>query len=511
MNTNPLAYEEVPQSEAPQAEAKAPKKKNVASRLFALLLAVAGVAVVFLLNVNVVVGNGLKELTLFTAVKDAFASTNTTKMFGVPALANAGRLAGIGANISFYLVLVCLVLSVVFALVAVFSAKKAPALLRLVAFFFTLGFAQYALVIYMYSTVALGKATLDLFTLAPAGVGAFVYFVLGVAKIGKKAWMNVFQLILTLASVGALAYALVTYTSDFNNGVSKLVSFRIATLAILGVAFLSVLIGAIRLQTKKGLCIDMFRYVLQFVVAGATCYVAFASKASDKMFLILAIVSAVVALLQIILCSIQKKSGKPKKEKKAKKAKKEKKAKAVEENKEVETPVAEEEFTFTPAYDVPAPIPAPVYEAPAPAPVVTPAVCAPVTEPSFEEKYPEYTVEEYAEAMPYNGGPVEGVAVAEEVNPTFVAPPAQVQTAGYDFYNCKSFDPFIASLNEAERNQFTEIFILKYKGTMPEIPEYEVGGDNKGFFRKLFIYLGQYRDRIPDSLLAKIYQFTIRM
>ena len=134
---------------------------------------------------------------------------------------------------------------------------------------------------------------------------------------------------------------------------------------------------------------------------------------------------------------------------------------------------------------------------------------APVEEPVVEENF---VVEEYAEALPYEGGPVEGVEIAEEVVPSFEEqyhPP--VQTAGYDFYNCKSFDPFIASLNNEERNDFTEIFILKYRGPFNEIPDYVVGGDNKEFFRKIFIYLGQYRDRLPDSLLTKIYQFAIKI
>ena len=87
----------------------------------------------------------------------------------------------------------------------------------------------------------------------------------------------------------------------------------------------------------------------------------------------------------------------------------------------------------------------------------------------------------------------------------------EVQTAGYDFYNSKSFDPFIAVLNNDERNQFTEIFILKYRGVMPELPDYAVGGDNKEFFSKIFLYLGQYRDRIPDGLLAKIYVYSTKI
>lgn len=88
--------------------------------------------------------------------------------------------------------------------------------------------------------------------------------------------------------------------------------------------------------------------------------------------------------------------------------------------------------------------------------------------------------------------------------------PGAGATADYDFYNSRSFDPFIASLNSAEREQFTEIFILKYKGDTKNLPDYQVGGDNTEFFRKVFIYLGQYRDRIPDSLLSKMYQFAIR-
>jgi hypothetical protein len=122
-----------------------------------------------------------------------------------------------------------------------------------------------------------------------------------------------------------------------------------------------------------------------------------------------------------------------------------------------------------------------------------------------------FRVEEYAEAYAYEGGPVDGVEMAEEVNPTFEEVNTPVNTAGYDFYNCQSFDPFIATLNVEERNQFTELSILKYRGVMPEIPDYVVGGDNREFFCKIFIYLGQYRERIPNGLLTKMYQFSVKL
>ena len=134
-------------------------------------------------------------------------------------------------------------------------------------------------------------------------------------------------------------------------------------------------------------------------------------------------------------------------------------------------------------------------------------------EEEYEEEDPleDFRMEEYAEAYAYEGGPVDGVEMAEEVNPTFEEVDTPVNTAGYDFYNCQSFDPFIATLNTEERNQFTELFILKYRGVMPEIPDYVVGGDNREFFRKIFIYLGQYRERIPSGLLTKMYQFSVKL
>ena len=128
-----------------------------------------------------------------------------------------------------------------------------------------------------------------------------------------------------------------------------------------------------------------------------------------------------------------------------------------------------------------------------------------------EEPVPELI--EVTEAVAYEGGPIP-VEMAEEVEPVEEEPAPElppVETADYDYYNSRAFDPFIASLNAEERNQFTQIFILNYKGTLEGLPEYQVGGDNKEFFRAIFVNLGMYRDRIPDGLLEKIYKFTIRL
>ena len=43
---------------------------------------------------------------------------------------------------------------------------------------------------------------------------------------------------------------------------------------------------------------------------------------------------------------------------------------------------------------------------------------------------------------------------------------------------------------------------------MEKIPAYEVGGDNKKFFNAVFIYLGKHREKIPNGVLAKIYEYS---
>lgn len=462
-NTNSVEFDVVPCAnapettpetiEVPQTEAAAPKKKTAACRIFSLILIAVSVAALFL-PVQVLKGFAPESATLFACITDLFTSGEAAKLFGVlPVYTDVANVAGIFAGAVFYALLIAISLTVVFALISLLSGNAC--VFRTAAFFFATGFGTYAVCGYALPAIKATAIGFDFITIAIAGAGALLYLVLGFAKKGGKAFASLIQLLFTLVFVAATVLVFNGYEAQIKTAVEGFgLTFELAAQIVFATIWVITLLGAVRLIANKGLALDMLRYIVELVIGAALCYVAFTAKAGDNMLLIYAAVAAAVALLQIVICIVQCKSGKPKA--------------AVE-----ETPV----------------------EQPAPAPV------------------PEYTVEEYAEALPYEGGPVEGVEVAQEVNPTFEEnpiEPVRVNTAGYDFYNSKSFDPFIAILNGEERNQFTELFILKYKGVMPEIPDYQVGGDNKEFFRKLFIYLGQYRDRIPDGLLAKIYQFAIR-
>ena len=472
------------------AETSAPQKKNVVYRVFAALLAAISVAVVFLLPVFVLSGGKIEsDWTLFEAIKEAFKSGNTNKLFGIlPSLVATTGMVDKIAAISFYAVLLMLALTVVLGVVTVFTSKKAPGLFCVVCYCFTAAWMINAIVVFAYASYndyALKlMEKLDLYSLALAAVGAIIYFAVAIARTGKKALGNTVQFLLSAVAMGAMLLSLVGYTEYLSAGVETLAKnlFNIVVIVLVAVIVLNLVLAAIRVRTVKGLTFDLVRFIIQFVLGAALCYLAIVGKVDGKAsttFLIFAIVAAAVSLVQIVICAIMLKCAKNKNK--------------AETTDEEETPVKVKKEKVKKEKAPKEKVVLPVAEEPAPQPA------------------PEFVVEEFAEALPYDGGPVEGVAVAEEVNPTYVAPVQPVQTAGYDFYNSKSFDPFIAVLNNEERNQFTELFILKYKGIMPEIPDYQVGGDNKEFFRKLFIYLGQYRDKIPDGLLAKIYQFAIKM
>ena len=466
----PLETMEAPQTmEAPdmtellEAETPAPKKKKKgACRFFSLLLIVLCAAAFILpvqvlkTPVDVLQGFIPESATLLASVSDLFAGGQTSYIFGaLPVYTDATNIIGVFVGVVFYALVIAVALTAFFALLALLSGKVG--LFRTAVFFFVTGFGAYAACGYlvpMFESTSIGP---DRIAVAFTAIGAFLYIVLGLAKKGGKAFASIFQLLFTLVFTAATAMAFNEFSAEITTVVESFgLTFALTVMIVFAIIWVNALLGAARVLAKKGLGLDLLRYILQLLIAGVLCYVAYTQGAGeDNLLWKYAVAATAASLLQIMIWNAQFWCGKKKTE---------------------EEEECDEEQ-----------------------PVVVPE--------------PEFTVEEYAEALPYDGGPVEGVEIAQEVNPTFEEnpiEPVKVNTAGYDFYNSKSFDPFIAILNSEERNQFTELFILKYKGLMPEIPDYEVGGNNKEFFRKLFIYLGQYRDRIPDGLLAKIYQFAIR-
>lgn len=518
-------------AEGPQepvaAEAAPKKKRNALYRILALLLAAAPIVCLCLLKVKLLVStsagyavygektfldaflalfkkDGLADF--YKAIAGAPADFGAYKFMGLTVLASGtvGKLM----SLFLYVIPAAMVVTVVLMIVALCSGKAAPAMTRAIVFINFWVYAAYAAamlaVSLYYGNI---ERTFDIVMLAIAGASFLFYLIFSFIKAGKGTWMTFVLFLLTAAFAGVCVYGITQSAQAFKtlfaskdnsiiNSLTKGDFYKYAIVALAGIAGLASVISSIRMTTKKGYTFDLIRYLFHVLLAAALVYLAFTEKAFDGTkfylyaFIALAIAAVQVLLVIVVLCA----------KKKAKK-------------------LAAQETKEAPAEETEAPA-----ETKKEAAEETTAVETTVAEETPAETQEEETEEAgvYAEAVRYEGPTAETAAPEAEPAPqpapvynyNFAAPAAPQSGAGntadYDFYNSRSFDPFIASLNGDEREQFTEIFILKYKGATSNLPDYQVGGDNTEFFRKVFIYLGQYRDRIPDSLLAKMYQFAIR-
>ena len=530
-----------------EAPATVKSNKHVMSRIWALILAAAPIVLLCLFptlifiaqagTVHYAIYEEKSFLDAFLAIVKEFMGQDGIAgfykdvanaptdfagytMFGfLPVLNNAGLFGKI-YSVAIYAIPVAMVLTVIFAIVALFSGKAAPKMVRAIAFVNLFVYGTYALAIAGFDKYFLFK-TKYMDHLIPVGVllGTVVVsllFYLGYSfgKVKGIGGVNVLLMILTAVFAAALVYVyffddemkvrvlLAAYSISEKKSILPFLKeqdlYKYLVFALAGLSVLSLFFSAVRISTKKGFGFDIFRNVINLLVVGFAIFLAFTADGfKDLEFMDLhlyLIVAAAAALLQIIVCGIAK--GKLKK-----------KAKAAAEA-PVEEVVAEEPVEEVTAEEETGVIAEAVrYEAPET--VYTPPVEETVEEPVVIEEEPVVAIEEE---------PVEEeTVVAEEVpaeevteEPVVAEKAVETPVAGYDFYNSKSFDPFIASLNNVERQQFTEIFILKYKGETKNLPDYEVGGDNTDFFRKIFIYLGQYREKIPAGLLGKMYNFAAR-
>lgn len=454
------------------------QSKHVMSRIFALLFAalpivacfMLGLCVVYLGEDGYVVSNKQNLLNVFLAafnvqgnmndlyagITGAAATAPTDKLFGFLPLFAGAEQVGVFSSVLVYAVAIVMVITVILAIIALFSGKAAPALARAIAGINFVTYSVYATWLLLLS--GFDAPLIDKVAFLLAETSFLAYFIYSAIRAKKHIFLG--TLILLLTSVATLAVMLVYVT--LNSRVAELIQAggtnglvaMIVTIAILAITAISYIIAVHSLSVKKVYGGDIVRTVILLLIGA---FFVFAALMNEKYFgaIMFGGVIAACALLQLIIQSIAVGVNR----KKAKKAKAAEAAQAA-----VEETVAEDDGAVL------------------------------VVEDPVEEIVEELPVAELA--------PVATVA-AEPA-------PAPAPTADYDYYNSRSFDPFVASLTSEERAQFTELFILKYKGQMSNVPDYTVGGDNKDFFNKVFINLGSIRERLSDELLEKLYQFAIR-
>ena len=164
------------------------------------------------------------------------------------------------------------------------------------------------------------------------------------------------------------------------------------------------------------------------------------------------------------------------------------------------------EYEYEPDF-MPAP-PMAYVAPPPPQPVVQPEPQpAPLSE--FEQKMAEYA----RQGVPRPAAEQQPPRVTERrpmPPPQPRKQPPQQPAAGENVYEDGqyTYDAFFHTLTPKQKSEFGDLFISNKYGTHNYLPVYVIGGDNKAFFSKVFIYLGRFRETISAGLLEKMYQYV---
>ncbi|MBR1975329.1 MAG: hypothetical protein IKA20_05720 [Clostridia bacterium] len=415
------------------------RKPILPSRILAAIIAVACI-VTFILPLQLIsLENGtfvLKEGALFNALGSLFKSD--LKVFGfLPSFAGASNI-GLVATAALYYFMLSSIAAFIIAIVAIVLRDKSVCFARIATLIFTWGVAVYALSVVAISCyLTTTPATVDKWTTILALLGAVIYFVMMILKVGARAIINAAQFLLSVVVIGMLLFALTDEGNLVSDAVNANEAYKKVVIITLVVMTALLILGSLTAMTKNGAGVEFGRVIAQEFILLFILFVGYKSNLGSASFLRYCVEGAVVTLAQIVVASIL----------------------LVRQVKEKASEV--------------------------------PAVAEELEQEEAEESETEETAEETEE----------NVAATEEIAEE-AAPIAQSN---------EPFDPFIATLSEEQKAAFIDLYVLKCKTPMPEIPTYEVGGNNKAFFNKVFIYLGQYRDKIPSDLLEKIYEHSMKI
>lgn len=469
-----------------QFQAVKKRENHVFSRIFAIVFAVAPIALFFFFNMLLIADGAFANGKLLSVVKDLFKGDHE-KLFGIlPLLNNCKDLTGLdkyialGSSLALYALALSTVVCVVLAIIAICNGKAAAALCRAIWFIHTITYGAYVAIVFYLAKkhgLKIDYTSLPAYVLGGAfGGSLLLYFFYSIARTGKTAILNFVLFLLTAGFVGSYIY-LYYFKSAFGTTFDALAKdggkywligaltnkqvYGYGRFVLTGIGVLATLISIIRISSKKGYGFDILRGILHLIVAAFVVVTVFLDKAfKDFAFMdvaLFAIIAAACVVLKLIICIVAKHHGKKAKKEEAEEAPVEE----AEEEAEEEAPAEEEAEEVAPI--------------------------------AAEEEAPVEEEETATEEEPVSEDEIEEVIEPENEYPA----PA--------YYTSKCYDSFIAGLDEGERKEFTEVFILKFFGDLDHIPDYVVGGDNKEFFRNIFIYLGQYRSIISSPLLEKIY------
>ncbi len=525
---------------APEAAAAAAEKPVGAYRFLAVLFALLAVGGLFL-GLLGRAWRAASPVGMFTSYGTTLSGSLVGYVVdymkwlvggGLKTAMQTGAAGGMSAIVNLLLVialLVATVFSIVAMFIALFSKKRARRFSLASGVLLFLAYIGLFLWSYFYMSstgLADGSASsmgavCDIPTAIVAIVALFPLAIAAVAS-GRRCFVNVLLLLFPLLIAFLMCYPgseTVAVTGLNLLAFGSNAFLKVATLFFMVIVALDIVVSALRLFSKRAYAFDCFRFallvlgailmVIAFIAApaGGSRWVLF--KGKQLFYTIGILVLAIGALVAAIVLTVVLKRA-------------EMIAKYAETfpgivtdgDAPVETaapasPVAAEQTADAPVAEVAAPVaPVAAEQAPAFRDDAPPYPFAPAEAPisEFERRMEALARGEQPDYIPAGKQPQ---TPAQPYSPLARggSPYAQ-RNAGYaDQY---TYDPFINSLSPQEKNEFGDLFIACKAGKVDGLPIYAIGGDNKEFFRKVFIYLGKFRKDISNDLLDKLYQYVSR-
>ena len=421
------------------------KWQSLSYRAIAAVVAIACVAA-FFLPYTIFASTPIGLMTAEKKLYDLFELIPDApyKFMGfIPLFTNPKGVLGLAGGLVPYVLAIALAVAFVFAVIAVILGRKAEFLLFLSALIYTWGAALYMIAVVSISCYLPMKIIFDVSAIALAAIGTLAYVAIMFVKLGKQLCiLNSVRFLLTLGFTVCLFLAITFDYELIRKLLAKSAIYKIALIIALALTIVNVILASFRASRQRAFSIDFISSIVELAVSVALILLSVSSPVTDYALLTFSTIAAVISLALFVLTFVGIRAAKKKDQHDAARL--------------------EEETAPAPTAKS---APAPTAKA-APAPTAVPAATAPV-------------------------------ATAKST----MATPVAME----DYFAGKQIDSFIATLSVAERNQFASLYVLKLKDVMPEIPAYQIGGNNRDFFEMVFITLGEYRDDIPDELLAKMY------
>lgn len=504
-------------------------------------------------------GNDLLKNSLFGFVYSYFREIAAGAGAFFRTLFTGGELSDILTLVLVALLCVAVVLSLVLMLVSFFTAKGAKNCAMLSSVLVFLAYAGFFLLSYYELAVERGDfsgAMIDLSTGVIAGGMLIALIVSAFARRKGTGVLNLISLLLLAAAVFGLTYpGAATLSADVNYtrlGENLFVNLTAFVLAI--VVILNFVISAVRLNARKAYLFDAIRFGILFAAVLVAIIAQIADKSSEVMFnsdnllpVILALAASLAAFLLSLIITISKVPAKQARNDEAASAKAGERyvltqptdparpAQPAEPAPAASAEAARQTVT-TPAAGTTVIVQQPAAQQPATPIYAVPFFAAPMTPPvqpqqpaSAAPAAPEPAPVEEKKAAPADDSPMSEFersmaalarGIAPEPAPAYVsapatpyASPAYAQPAAKVVYDPTpyTYDPFINMLTPQEKNEFGDLFIANRFGDLAYLPAYVIGGDNREFFRRVFIYLGKFRSHISPELLGKLYQYVSKL